>query len=184
MACETVMGFSVDKVGSHQFPTCAQMAKGVWCGVKEPLPVWVDTGMRCCWTMQGENTFSPLQWQRTSFSLHPSPSPWLFLPFWSLCLPSSHQLLLASFWLHPDHSPITSSALHPLWRLLLTPAICTGPTSSVSPPGAHLPLVSSGSRPDSGRVIVTPALMLRDYSFHSAMFNGILNGIYEEPHRL
>lgn len=52
------------------------------------------------------------------------------------------------------------------------------------PPGAHLQLVSSGFRPDSGRAIVTPALMLRDYSFHSAMFNGILNGIYEEAHRL
>lgn len=88
-------------------------------------------------------------------------------------------------------APISYS-LHPSGSILTTPPLpvlrcipCgTGPTSSMSPPGAHLPLVSSGSRPDSGRVIVTPALMLRDYSFRSAMFNGILNGIYEEPHRL
>ncbi|KAK7816180.1 hypothetical protein U0070_023663 [Myodes glareolus] len=100
----------------------------------------------------------------------------------------SWRLLLASFWLHPDHSPITSTALHALCCAACPVLRCipcgTGPTSSASPPGAHLQLVSSGFRPDSGRVIVTPAVMLRDYSFRSAMFNGILNGIYEEPHRL
>ena len=40
-----------------------------------------------------------------------------------------------------------------------------------------------GFWPDSGRAIITPALMLHDYSFCSAMFNGILNGIHEEAHK-
>lgn len=118
MACETVMGFSVDKIGSHLLPTCAQIAKGIWCGAKEPFPVCVDTGMRCCWTMQ----------QRTSFSLHPS--PWLFPPL----LEYSASLVPITYSLHPSSSIlITSNALHPLWCLLLTPGVYTGPTLSMSP---------------------------------------------------
>lgn len=122
----------------------------------------------------------------------PSPPLWrchLFMVLPSLsgvfCTLTSHCPLCASFQLRPGHFSITNTALHPPWHLSLPPGVCAGPTVPMPPvfPAYICSSCLPGFWPDSGRAIITPALMLHDYSFCSAMFNGILNGIHEEAHK-
>lgn len=167
----------------------------------------LKTPSQSLWT-QSEDAAGPCCRKMSSphfFSVQPSPPLWLYhllcgsitssvapspphgssLLFWSILHLSSHRPSL-----HPYSAiPITSPLLilhHIPAGHSLPPGVCTGPTLSTLPvlPAYVCSSCLPGFWPDSGRAIITPVLMLRDYSFCSAIFSGIVNGIYEEAHRL